>query len=844
MPLARPPEDWPLILCGPMLRRVTHDQVCVFVALSRPARLRLRLFTGPSPSDEADTEVAGQSSDEHDTLALGARLHAVVVVFRPQTPLVSQQNYFYDLAITHGSGSDQTTADLGSLDLLTGSYPLGYAPGAKPGFALAPGLASLRLLHGSCRKPHGDGRDLLALADDLLFSNQPAGLRPHQLVLTGDQIYADDVALPLAQLIADTAPLLLSSSPTPPAPGSASDPDSYRGELPDGPWATPEPIGHAMNADARAPGERRRRFTLPMYAGFGVDNGGAGHLMYLGEFYAMYLLSWSNALWPIPAPGDPFLPVDEQRLATDAHDQHVHKCTADEQRPALERFFATLPKVRRVLANIPTWMMFDDHEVSDDWNLNRHWRKRVLGMAAGHQTVRNAMLAYAVFQDWGNRPQDYASGTPGAEILNMLRCPSNPVDPLASPTGLPPILTHGGDTERGRADQLLGLTETPAPSEQFGWHYAVAFDEHQLIALDTRTRRGFPGSDRAPAQIIAPDQLVIQLDVPRLAHPDLLAIVVAPGPVIDLPLSEQLKAMLDRVPDPVTQAKFQTLPDEFADRETWVGDRAALAAMIDALSDFGRVVLLSGDVHYGFSNHSRVERGQAPAIERSRIVQLCASALLNEGKPTLALAGIEPAIPALSGFIDETGTVYQALQHDLHDIAEVTAASTDVATDTLQRLWQTVLWYDQEQVRERHLRFPIELWQGSPGLSEVAARFNELITSGSAPPGARVLTRFVHAEADGDLGPAGITRAPAPDTAPTDPWGVLVDQLQQVDGLIAIDNLGLVEFASTGTGTGTGGAAPDQVVHTLFWMARGTRGPSDQPWFTRHRLPLDPNASD
>ena len=57
-----------------------------------------------------------------------------------------------------------------------------------------------RRAHTSCRKPHGGGRDGLALADarslvGALRRGPPP--QPHLLVLSGDQIYADEVGHPL-----------------------------------------------------------------------------------------------------------------------------------------------------------------------------------------------------------------------------------------------------------------------------------------------------------------------------------------------------------------------------------------------------------------------------------------------------------------------------------------------------------------------------------------------------------------------------------------------------------------------------------------------------------------------
>ena len=41
------------------------------------------------------------------------------------------------------------------------------------------------------------------------------------------------------------------------------------------------------------------------------------------------------------------------------------------ERQRVEAFKRTARSARRSLANIPTYMIFDDHEVTDDWNLNR-----------------------------------------------------------------------------------------------------------------------------------------------------------------------------------------------------------------------------------------------------------------------------------------------------------------------------------------------------------------------------------------------------------------------------------------------------------------------------------------
>src|SRR4029078_4567224 len=60
------------------------------------------------------------------------------------------------------------------------------------------------------------------------------------------------------------------------------------------------------------------------------------------------------------------------------------------QQKGLRRSFAVhaecrknLPRVQRALANVSTYMILDDHDVTDDFFLNPIWRRRVLGRRLG-----------------------------------------------------------------------------------------------------------------------------------------------------------------------------------------------------------------------------------------------------------------------------------------------------------------------------------------------------------------------------------------------------------------------------------------------------------------------------
>jgi hypothetical protein len=126
------------------------------------------------------------------------------------------------------------------------------------------------------------------------------------------------------------------------------------------------------------------------------------HLLSLSEYFASYLLVWSPILWPESLPEGKDIYKDAKPAKQwDEESRHLKNCIRQ------------LWKVRRALANVPTYMMIcDDHDVSDDWYLNRAWCTNVLGKPLGRRVVQNSLLAYAVFQAWENTPEQFQEGQP------------------------------------------------------------------------------------------------------------------------------------------------------------------------------------------------------------------------------------------------------------------------------------------------------------------------------------------------------------------------------------------------------------------------------------------------
>ncbi|MEM9907710.1 MAG: hypothetical protein AAF921_22090, partial [Cyanobacteria bacterium P01_D01_bin.44] len=478
------------ILAGPIVRRVEPGLAAVWIALRKPAQVTFKIWEGLVRGDTNQTPlVTGQVID---TRPVGADLHfalAIATMTDSGNDLQSDRLYSYDLQLkSPGENNTQGFMSLGLLaerktdDVVT-HLPLGYDPGLLPGFALPPSdIKNLNMLQGSCRKPHSTGDDAMAYIDALFESGEKKNFRdplkrPHQLFLTGDQIYADEVASDYLALLNTVGNRLLSGED-----------DEIIEQLPF------EHSGKAYGIPASVehfPPSRRQRLTrqaAKFTSGFA-----SSHLLSFGEYCAAYLLNWSNVLWPadffeqalaarwqrvqayktdraalrkaledakledkakdiakqkldsyaawkllppawrkidrdlsdrargldwgaedlegfaIQAP--PNTTEDDQGsvdfpksvptavksalaetlspswfvgwynlgFAPDIDEDELHSDQVLEELRSLQNFYAGLPKVRRVLANVPTYMTFDDHETTDDWNITQNWITHVNG---------------------------------------------------------------------------------------------------------------------------------------------------------------------------------------------------------------------------------------------------------------------------------------------------------------------------------------------------------------------------------------------------------------------------------------------------------------------------------
>ena len=419
-----------------------------------------------------------------------------------------------------------------------------------------------------------------------------------------------------------------------------------------------------------------------------TSSDGSSHLISVGEFAAMYVLVWSNACWTDAIPGATFAAVDgdandaqpllwsspittEHRIEfppltfPDHVPQHLFLKAEPDTRSAKEKdeaerrrqkgrrrshrhhakFLAGLPKVRRALANIPTYMIFDDHDVTDDFFLNPMWRDRVLSTALGQTILHNAMVTYALFQDWGNNPLRYDSGLPAELRTRALELfpEGQGTGPAQAPFDRLAQLFGHDQRNQPTADGRYGDVTPPIT-----WHYTVDGPAHRVIALDNRTRRSYV-SRLGPPGNVSIDAQVDQIPPPPLPAGRKVLVVIAPLQVIGSPVLDDLVAPLAyRVFDLAgaiaddedlssrslsgLRGMTGTHPDAI---EAWAFDVDTFEHLLERLEPYQRVVILSGDVHYSAGTAMSYWRGAA--ARPARIVQFTSSGLKNV-MPTMIIA--------------------------------------------------------------------------------------------------------------------------------------------------------------------------------------------------------------
>ncbi|MCF2858088.1 metallophosphatase [Pseudoalteromonas sp. SMS1] len=533
--MSLPQANLPTVLCGPMVRRADPQSICLQFVVTKPV--------------EMNASIEGlKTTSTQTSVGLGERLFLVFLVLSCEDKeFPTDEELCYRVSI---DGTDYHNEAL--------CYH------QTPSLVVPKVLS--KVLHGSCRNPHHPSKDSLLAADDFLGRQiKSTEQRPSLLLMSGDQVYADDVAGPMLVAIHQLIPLLGIYREQPLAlnlPQTLASQLYVRDKyLPKEPW------------------NKRSKFSLgywtrkdePHFSSVKSGN----HLISFEEFIAFYILNFSSAAWQLLNPFE----FNTEKLS------RPHALQFEAETRALEDFVSNLPRVERLMANISTLMMFDDHDITDDWNLTPKWEQNIANSPDSKRIVNNGLISYWLFQGLGNDALQQ-TGT----LFDAFH------DAFAEGTWHFP-----------KFDKAI---------HRFGqWHYCL--DTYpKVVVLDTRTHRWRSEQDfNEPSGLMDWESLMELQDV-LINHESVL--LVSPAPVFGVKAIETIQAIFNTCGEPLV-----------VDVENWMAHEGAAKKLIEIFKREDtpkETIILSGDVHYSFCFSVQARFGR----HHNRIWQLTASGIKNE----------------------------------------------------------------------------------------------------------------------------------------------------------------------------------------------------------------------
>ncbi|HET6562352.1 MAG TPA: alkaline phosphatase D family protein [Marmoricola sp.] len=126
------------------------------------------------------------------------------------------------------------------------------------------------------------------------------------------------------------------------------------------------------------------------------------------------------------------------------------------------------PANRWLLSTLPSAMIFDDHDIRDDWNTSAQWRREMEATSWWHGRIVAGLASYWVYQHLGNlSPAARAED----EIWRL-------------------VLDHEADDELDLTEALDEFAErVDKDPSAYRWSYAREFGRTRLVVVDSRAAR-------------------------------------------------------------------------------------------------------------------------------------------------------------------------------------------------------------------------------------------------------------------------------------------------------------------------------------------------------------------
>ncbi len=647
------------IRVGPLVRYTDERQARIWLELDAPGLVRVRYGAAPSATAKPTGSPPAQEQQRHVcSVRVGGRHFALLTLdgLSADTTVV----YTLELAPQPPTGPLPVT----EIDFTEAAFPRKLPTAVLDAQQKALRLASvigsswlflrtlptrsdgLRFAHGSCRGyPGDDSGSPDEPRHDLLDHFGGEWLRTHEIaqwpqffVHTGDQIYADDIGRHIGRSFAEQR-----FAATVPGPAGV---DGLIG----GAWAgrfarrhvaraavLPLPDATKLKAQVDDLDHERNTARNPQIIEAAVERARRAlkrRAVHAGATAppARKLQVLNHLLWEVPVDPDDQPLVDPRRglmqrptyriLKPEVRDIKlpyapagdvggIHAADFAEYAALYEQAWC-VPGARRALAHVPHYMIFDDHEVTDDWNADPGWLARIHDRSDPLQmwpaTITDALAGYWVYQGWGNLAPAVAAADARVAILERARRQGH--DALPELRRL--IHDHAvAPTKKGAARTKL-----------LDWNFRVPTPGAPFLVVDLRTNREVHGAGGMSKPRL--DWLETALRAARTPA----AFVVLPVPML---LPAPLMFAMNHPTVGAVAAGHRTTADFKRDADiehpatnlVWSQFRDLLPRLQRAGSPLRTLVIVSGDIHFSCNLD-----GQFPKATRGpRLLQLVSSGI-------------------------------------------------------------------------------------------------------------------------------------------------------------------------------------------------------------------------
>ncbi|HTW14126.1 MAG TPA: alkaline phosphatase D family protein [Nocardioides sp.] len=292
-----------------------------------------------------------------------------------------------------------------------------------------------------------------------------------------------------------------------------------------------------------------------------------------------------------------------------------HELKDYEEYAHLYRLAWSDPANRWLLSTLPSAMIFDDHDIRDDWNTSLSWRREMEATDWWHERVVAGLASYWVYQHLGNlSPSDRAQDALWQRIS-----------------------AYDGPGELDVTEELDRLADdADQRPDSYRWSFARDFDtQARLVVVDSRAARVLQPDQRSILDDAEMAWLDEQLrgDVDHLLIGTSLPFLLAPAIHHAESFSEALASgRFGRLLKPLGEKARQG-----ADLEHWAAFQEGFARVARMVLDVGSgrrgraprsVTFLSGDVHHSYVAEAWPDPAEGIDVT-SRIVQAVCSPIRN-----------------------------------------------------------------------------------------------------------------------------------------------------------------------------------------------------------------------